>query len=103
VPIASCGAHEALVILWDGAPLARWLGVDRRLRLATFPISLSVPWGLWVGPLPGYLPLPTRITLRILPPSLPDGDTDAIDLRDRTSLQDAVRSMSRARRFPVLG
>jgi len=103
VPVASSGAHEALVILWDGAPLARWLGVDRSLRLATFPISLSVPWGLWVGPLPGYLPLPTKIKLRVLPAIAPDGDADAIDAKVRASLQDAVRSMARARRFPVLG
>jgi hypothetical protein len=31
------------------------LGVDRSRRLKSFPISLSIPWGLWVGPLPGYV------------------------------------------------
>ena len=61
VPVVCVGGHEALVILAEGAGLARKLGFDRRFRLKTFPLSLSLPWGLWLGPLPGYLPLPTKI------------------------------------------
>lgn len=104
VPVVSVGGHEALVVLWDGAPLARRLGVDRRFRLRTLPLSLCLPWGVWLGPLPGYLPLPAKISIRVLPPvSAQDGSVDEIDARVRASMQEAADAMMRARRFPVLG
>lgn len=102
VPVASVGGHEALIILWDGAPLARLLGVHRRRRLTAFPISLSVPWGLWVGPLPGYVPLPAQIEVEVLPQVAPAGDVDQVDARVRGALQDAVTAMAR-RRLPWIG
>ncbi|MCP3139468.1 lysophospholipid acyltransferase family protein [Pyxidicoccus xibeiensis] len=104
VPVVCVGGHEALVVLWDGASLARRLGTDRRFRLKTFPLSLSLPWGLWLGPLPGYLPLPTRIRVRVLPPISPDGgDVDAVDARVRAAMQRAMDELARGRRFPWLG
>jgi 1-acyl-sn-glycerol-3-phosphate acyltransferase len=103
VPVASAGGHETLIILREGRRLARWLGVDERLRLAVFPISLSVPWGLWAGPLPGYVPLPARIEIQVLPPIEPLGRVDDIDARVRGALQDAVTAMARRRRLPWIG
>ena len=104
VPVASVGAHEALVILHEGRGIARRLGLDRRLRLRAFPLSLSVPWGLWLGPLPGYLPLPTKIELRVLPPIDPeDGSVAEVDRRVRSSLSRALSSMAAARRLPWIG
>lgn len=123
VPVASVGGHEALVILREGRRLARWLGVDRRLRLRAFPISLSVPWGLWVGPLPGYVPLPAKIEIQVLPPvdpttgpttapvagatTGPAGDMDPmdehVDARVRGALQEAVDAMASRRRLPWIG
>ncbi|WP_164020272.1 lysophospholipid acyltransferase family protein [Pyxidicoccus trucidator] len=104
VPVVCVGGHEALIVLWDGASLARRLGFDRRFRLKTFPLSLSLPWGLWLGPLPGYLPLPARISVRVLPPISPDeGDVDAVDARVRTSMQCAADALARGRCFPWLG
>lgn len=102
VPVASAGAHEALLILDDGRRLARWLGVDRRLRLTAFPISVSVPWGLWVGPLPGYVPLPAKIEIEVLPAIDPAGDVADVDSRVRDALQHAVNAMAR-RRLPWIG
>ncbi len=104
VPVVCVGGHEALVVLWDGASLARRLGLDRRFRLQTFPLSLSLPWGLWLGPLPGYVPLPAKISVRVLPPVSPDdGDVDAVDARVRESMQCAADALARGRRFPWLG
>ena len=104
VPVVSVGAHEALVVLWDGASLARRLGIDRRFRLKTFPLSLCLPWGIWLGPLPGYVPLPAKISLRVLPPISPEGeDIDAIDARVRASMQRTADELARERRFPWIG
>ncbi|MBK6461125.1 MAG: 1-acyl-sn-glycerol-3-phosphate acyltransferase [Myxococcales bacterium] len=99
VPVVSHGAHAALFVLWDGAALAEALDLPRRLRLATFPLSLSLPWGLWLGPLPGYWPLPTRITVRALPPVSPEGPPDEVDARVRDAMQaELTRLALRARR-----
>ncbi|MFK7986910.1 MAG: 1-acyl-sn-glycerol-3-phosphate acyltransferase [Sandaracinaceae bacterium] len=104
VPVVSVGAHEALLVLWDGAPLARWLGAPTSMRLATFPVTVSVPWGLFVGPLPGYLPLPTKVSLRVLPPLDPEaGSVDEVDRRVRGCMQAAADAMAEERRFPVIG
>ena len=67
VPVVSHGAHRALVVLSDGAKIARLLRLRERARLEVFPLTLSIPWGLFLGPLPGYLPLPTKIRIRVLP------------------------------------
>lgn len=87
VPVVSHGAHAALFVLWDGAPLAEALGLRRRLRLATFPLSVALPWCVWLGPLPGYWPLPTRITVRALPPISASGDAATVDARVRGTMQ----------------
>lgn len=103
VPIAAVGGHEALIILREGKRLARWLGVDRKRRLKSFPLSLSIPWGLWVGPLPGYVPLPTKIELEVLDPIAVGSHGDLeIDLRVREALQASVDRLARGR-LPIIG
>lgn len=95
VPVVAHGAHAALFVLWDGAPLAEALGLRRRLRLATFPVSLALPWGLWLGPLPGYWPLPARITVRALPPISAEGDAAEVDARVRAAMQAELTRLAR--------
>lgn len=68
VPIAAVGAHDTLHIFHDLPGLARLLGMDRRLRMKVWPLSFSIPWGLTLGPIPPYLPLPARIRIDVLPP-----------------------------------
>lgn len=68
VPVISAGAHETFLVLDDGQWLARLLRVDRLLRVKVFPIALSVPWGLTIGPAPTHLPLPTRVFIETLAP-----------------------------------
>lgn len=68
-PIVSSGAGNTLLVLSDGSALARALRFDKLLRLKALPTTISIPWGLnvgLVGLLP-YLPLPARITSRVLP------------------------------------
>lgn len=65
-PVANGGAHESLVVLTDGRGLARRLGLQRRFRAEVFPVHLSLPWGLGVGPWP-HVPWPVRMSYRIGP------------------------------------
>lgn len=66
VPIISVGAHEALMFLNDGRWLARVSGFARFFRIKTVPLALSFPFGITIAGL-GAIPLPSKITLRVLP------------------------------------
>lgn len=103
VPVVSIGAHEALVILFEGRKIASFLGVDKRFRLKSFPLSLCLPWGMWLGPIPGYLPLPTKVELSVLPPMTVEGSDDDFDLRVRELMQDELDRLASKRRLPILG
>lgn len=61
IPVANAGAHETLLVLTDGRKLARALGLYDMARAEIFPVHLSLPWLIGIGPLPH---LPTPVTLR---------------------------------------
>lgn len=103
VPIVSVGAHEALVIVFEGRRLARFLGVDKRFRLKSFPLSLCLPWGLWLGPVPGYWPFPTKIELSVLPPMKVEGSDEEFDQRVQAAMQTELDRLAAKRRLPILG
>jgi len=116
VPIANAGAHETLRVLTDGAPLARFLRFPKLFRASIFPVSLSFPWGLTIGPWP-HLPPPTRLRYRIGPAVLPEGgfgepgaepsnaQVAAYDERVRAAMQDLLDQLrdedARERRAPA--
>lgn len=70
VPVANVGAHETLFILTDGRAVARALRLPELFRAEVFPVHLSLPWGLAVGPWP-HIPLPVHLRYRIGAPVLP--------------------------------
>jgi 1-acyl-sn-glycerol-3-phosphate acyltransferase len=81
VPVVTAGSHATFIILHDGRFLARWLGLKRLLRIEVWPITLSIPWGLTIGPVLVYLPYPTRMQLEVGEPIrlVPDGSEAACD------------------------
>jgi 1-acyl-sn-glycerol-3-phosphate acyltransferase len=108
VPMVTLGGQETALFLSRGEGLARFLGLDTRLRLKALPIMLSLPFGLQIGPLP-HLPLPAKVTMRLLEP---------IDLRERygddpdidevyddlvSVMQETLTALQRERRLPVIG
>lgn len=104
VPVVSIGGHETVVVLDTGAALARKLGPLRRRRLTVFPIMLCAPWGLWIGPTPGHIPLPSRIVVRVLDP-IPTAGRSVASLDDevRGRLQHALDDLARERRWWLWG
>lgn len=96
VPVANAGAHETLFVLSDGRALARALRLKELTRANVWPVHLSLPWGLGIGPLP-HLPLPARLRYRfgapILPPPLRPGEepteamVNAVDAAVRAAVQ----------------
>jgi 1-acyl-sn-glycerol-3-phosphate acyltransferase len=109
VPVVAIGGQETALFLGQGRRLARALRLDRALRLKVFPAQIAPPTGLTVLDLPVRVPLPAKITVRVL---------DGIDLRERLgphpdvdeayglvtgTMQDALTELASERRLPIVG
>jgi 1-acyl-sn-glycerol-3-phosphate acyltransferase len=109
VPVVAIGGQETALFLGRGRRLASALQLNRLLRLKVLPLVIGPPFGITVLDLPGRIPLPSKITIRVLSP---------IDLRDRlgpdpepeegyrlvtSAMQRSLTALGRARRFPVIG
>jgi 1-acyl-sn-glycerol-3-phosphate acyltransferase len=70
VPMAHAGAHSTLIVLSDGRRLAQALRLQEFARASIWPIHLSLPWGLAIGPWP-HIPTPARLRYRIGAPIAP--------------------------------
>lgn len=108
VPVVSIGGQEAQLHLWRGERTARLLRHGSRFRGPYVPVSLGFPFGL-SATLPPNLPLPTKITTRVLEPIDlaaefgEDPDVAVVDAEIRARMQRCLDDLARARRFPVLG
>ena len=109
VPVVSIGGQETALFLGRGRRLASALRLDRLLRLKVLPVAIGPPFGVTVLDLPGRLPLPSKVTIRVL---------DPIDLRARLgpgpdldegyrlvtqTMQRSLTALGHDRRFPVIG
>jgi 1-acyl-sn-glycerol-3-phosphate acyltransferase len=63
VPVVSHGGHHSIWIVTRGEWLAPLFGA-KRIRTATFPLAVQIPWGLSPIMLPG-VPLPAKITIEV--------------------------------------
>jgi len=86
LPVVAAGAHAVFRVLNEGKRTARWLGIDKHLRIKTWPLVLSLPWGLTFGPPLLFLPFPSRILVEVLPaihldPTGPDAAKDEAYVR----------------------
>jgi 1-acyl-sn-glycerol-3-phosphate acyltransferase len=91
VPVANAGAHETLFVLTDGRRFAERLHLPHLFRSSIFPVHVSLPWGLAIGPWP-HIPLPAKLRYRIGPAIDPSRFRDAGDQRAQIEALDlAVR------------
>jgi 1-acyl-sn-glycerol-3-phosphate acyltransferase len=109
VPVVAIGGQETALFLGRGRRLASALQLNRLLRLKVLPLAIGPPFGITVLDLPGRIPLPSKITIRVLSP---------IDLRERlgpdpqpekayrlvtSTMQQSLTALGHNRRFPVIG
>ena len=109
VPVVAIGGQETALFLGRGRRLASALQLNRLLRLKVLPLAIGPPFGITVLDLPGRIPLPSKITIRVLPP---------LDLRKRLgpnpdlndgyalvtdTMQHTLTGLGNKRRFPVIG
>ncbi len=77
IPVVGQGAHASFMVLHDMPGVARALRLDRLLRVKTWPLTLSLPWGLTLGPPLFFLPFPVKIRVEFLEPILFDRSGEA--------------------------
>lgn len=109
VPVVAIGGQETALFLGQGTGLARRLQLHRLLRLKVLPIQIGPPFGVTLLDLPLRFPLPSKITIRVLP---------AIDLAAELGadasvadgyrlvterMQDTLDGLSADRTLPVIG
>ena len=68
LPVVGQGSHSTFVVLDDMRWFAKLAGLDKRMRMKAWPVTVSVPWGLTFFPPPLYLPMPAKIRMEILEP-----------------------------------
>lgn len=112
VPVATVGGHDTVFVLSEGRFLARWTGLGKQLRGATFPIITGFPLPLAVEILPAHLPLPAKIRTEFLDPIRVDSDparaddadyVDSVYAQVENAIQSGMDRLAKRRSFPVLG
>ena len=109
VPVVAIGGQETAFFLTRGEGLARRLGLDRLFRLKVLPFQLAPPFGVTVLDLPGRLPLPSQITLQVLPKlevaELFGSDPDEEEVYEAVTgaMQDALDELRAERDLPIVG
>ncbi len=109
VPVVSIGGQESAFFVTRGERIAKLLMLDRLLRIKVLPVVLGPPFGLSIMDLPPRLPLPSQVTIKVLP---------AVDLRERfgsdpdedevyehvtATMQEALDELADERDLPLVG
>lgn len=108
VPVVAIGGQETALFVTRGQRVANALKLDR-MRLKVLPVQVAPPWGVTVFDLPGRLPLPSELTIQVLP---------EVELRERfgpqpdeqevydgitEEMQRVLDELSAERDLPVVG
>ena len=109
VPVVAIGGQETALFLTRGERAAQLTGWAKLTRIKVLPVALAPPLGISVLDLPPRLPLPSKVTIEVLPP---------IDLADRFGpdpehrrvydeitgdMQAALSELQDERELPVVG
>jgi 1-acyl-sn-glycerol-3-phosphate acyltransferase len=109
VPVVAIGGQETSLFLSRGEWLAKLLRLDKTFRLKVLPISLAIPWGLNIGDMASHVPLPAKISIRVLDPIDireqfgEDPDLDEVYEYILGKMQATLDGLAEQRRFPILG
>jgi 1-acyl-sn-glycerol-3-phosphate acyltransferase len=109
VPLVALGGQETALFLSRGERLARLLRLDKMFRLKVLPISIAIPWGLNVGDMLSHVPLPAKISLRVLDPIDlkeefgPEPDPDEVYDHVLGQMQHTLDQLASERTLPLIG
>jgi len=108
IPVVAIGGQQTALFLSSGEQISAALGLAK-LGIPRVPISIAAPWGLNVGDLFGHLPLPSKLTLEVLPPidvrARLKAGTSVEELAEHVAsrMQDTLDALAQERRLPVIG
>lgn len=109
IPVVAIGGQETALFLTRGQRAARLTGWAKATRIKVLPVALAPPFGVSVLDLPTRIPLPSKLTVEVLPP---------IDLTERFGaepkhedvykditgeMQQALSELQDERTLPVAG
>jgi 1-acyl-sn-glycerol-3-phosphate acyltransferase len=109
VPVVAIGGQETALFLTRGERLSQLLALDRLLRLKVVPVQIAPPFGVTVLDLPGRIPLPSQITIQVLPRINlrhrfgHQPDEEAVYHAVTAMMQEALDELSAERELPVVG
>ena len=109
VPVVAIGGQETALFLTRGGGAARALGLDRLFRLKVLPVQIGPPFGVTLFDLPGRIPLPSQITIQVLPPIDVRAEHGAKPDREEVAerligeMQRALDELAAERDLPVAG
>jgi 1-acyl-sn-glycerol-3-phosphate acyltransferase len=95
IPIVGQGAHGAFIVIDEMRWLAKLLRTDKILRVKTWPLTFSLPWGITLGPPPLFFPLPVKIRVEFLEPIV-FRDTGEDAAKDRKYVEQCARQVETA-------
>jgi 1-acyl-sn-glycerol-3-phosphate acyltransferase len=109
VPVVAIGGQETALFLGQGGGVARRLRLDRLFRLKVLPPQIGPPFGLTVMDLPMRIPLPAKITVRVLEPinlQRDLGENPDVEAGYRLvteTMQSALDDLAEERSLPIVG
>jgi 1-acyl-sn-glycerol-3-phosphate acyltransferase len=109
VPVVALGGQETGLFLGRGRRIAKTLQLNRLMRLKVLPVVLGPPYGVTLLDFPGRIPLPSKITIRVMPPIDlrvelgRNPDIDAGYELVSTRMQRTLTRLSNQRALPVIG
>jgi 1-acyl-sn-glycerol-3-phosphate acyltransferase len=109
VPVVAIGGQETALFVTRGERLAQLLRLDRLMRLKVLPISIGPPLGPTVLDFPGRLPLPAKVTIRVMPPIDVESRFGADPAPDLVyeevtgEMQETLDGLSEERTLPIVG
>lgn len=109
VPVVALGGQETGLFLGRGRRIASALSLNRLARLKVVPSVLGPPFGITVLDFPGRIPLPSKITIRVMPPIDlrkklgADGDVEEGYRLVTSRMQRTLTRLAGQRSLPVVG
>jgi 1-acyl-sn-glycerol-3-phosphate acyltransferase len=109
VPVVAIGGQETALFLGRGRRIAKVLSLNKLARLKVVPPVIGPPFGVTVLDFPGRIPLPAKISIRVMPPINlrkklgRDGDVEEGYRLVTSRMQRTLTRLGGQRTFPVVG
>lgn len=86
VPVVAAGAHDGLFVWSRGEKIARALRLHRFFRIDVFPLGLSFPFFIHVGPIWPFIPFPRKVIVEVLPAMVVNERADEVERKMQEAL-----------------